>query len=123
MKSKNVVAALAALAQDARLAIYRLLVEAGPAGLPAGEIGKSLSIPAPTLSFHLAQLQQAGLVTRRRNGRQLIQAAAFDRMNAVIAYLTENCCGGDMSACATVGTVKCTPKSITRAKARKKRMR
>jgi ArsR family transcriptional regulator len=120
MKSNDVVAALAALAQDARLAIYRLLVEAGPTGMPAGEIGASLSIPAPTLSFHLAQLQHAGLVTRRRNGRQIIQAAAFDRMNALIAYLTENCCGGDLSACATVGIVKCAPKSTKRAKARRK---
>ena len=126
MKSKNAVTALAALAQDARLAIYRLLVEAGPAGMPAGEIGGCLSIPAPTLSFHLAQLRRAGLVTQRRNGRQLIHAAAFERMNALIAYLTENCCGGDAAACAPVGIApiriaKCAPKPAAGRRPRKRR--
>lgn len=89
---------LASLAQPHRLAAFRLLVEAGPSGVPAGEIGLRLDLPASTLSFHLAHLRRAGLVSQRRDGRSLIYAADFDAMNALIFYLTENCCGG--TACA-----------------------
>lgn len=100
MEKKNAVAALSALAHDTRLAIYRMLVEAGPVGVTVGVIADTLGMPGATLSFHLAQLQHAGLVASHRTGRQLIQTADFKRMNALVGYLTENCCGGDMSACA-----------------------
>jgi DNA-binding transcriptional ArsR family regulator len=92
---------LAALAQESRLDIFRLLVEAGTAGLAAGRIGERLALPAATLSFHLNQLRQAGLITFQRQGRSLIYAAEYPAMNALLAYLTENCCQGDTSGCWT----------------------
>jgi ArsR family transcriptional regulator, arsenate/arsenite/antimonite-responsive transcriptional repressor len=94
MEPNVIVAALAALAQETRLEVYRLLVQAGPEGLPAGAIGAKLALPLPTLSFHLAQLKRAGLVAARRHGRSIIYAANYGAMNDLIAYLTENCCGG-----------------------------
>jgi ArsR family transcriptional regulator, arsenate/arsenite/antimonite-responsive transcriptional repressor len=94
MESGTIVAALAALAQETRLEVYRLLVQAGAEGLAAGSIGAKLSLPLPTLSFHLAQLKHAGLVTARRQSRSIIYAANYTAMNGLIAYLTENCCGG-----------------------------
>ncbi|HEV2546462.1 MAG TPA: metalloregulator ArsR/SmtB family transcription factor [Stellaceae bacterium] len=94
MEPNTTIAALAALAQETRLEVYRLLVQAGPDGLPAGSIGAKLSLPLPTLSFHLAQLKHAGLVAARRQGRSIIYAANYGAMNGLIAYLTENCCGG-----------------------------
>jgi DNA-binding transcriptional ArsR family regulator len=94
MKSKNAIDALAALAQETRLAIFRLLVRQGPDGLPAGAIGERLEIPAPTLSFHLAQLNRAGLVASRRAGRSILYAADYRGMNALLTYLTEDCCQG-----------------------------
>ena len=94
------IAALAALAQETRLDIFRLLVQAGQEGLPAGQIGERLGLPSATLSFHLTQLRQAGLVTFTRQGRSLIYAAEYEAMNALVGFLTENCCGGDRSACA-----------------------
>jgi len=93
------VAALAALAQETRLDIFRLLVSAGAAGMPAGAIGARLGLAGPTLSFHLNQLKHAGLVRFRRAGRSLIYAAEYAAMNALLAYLTENCCQGDAAAC------------------------
>ena len=93
---------LAALAQPHRLAAFKLLVEAGPAGLPAGEIGVRLDMPASTLSFHLAHLRRAGLVSQRRDGRSPIYAADFAAMNALVGYLTDNCCGGASCAPAVV---------------------
>lgn len=96
----SAVVALSALAQETRLEIFRLLVQAGPEGLPAGRIGEVLDLPSPTLSFHLAQLRQAGLVTFRREGRSLIYVAEYAAMNALIGFLTENCCGGNAAACA-----------------------
>ncbi len=99
MEKPQAVAALAALAQDSRLDIFRHLVGAGPDGLPAGQIGTALGLPGATLSFHLAQLKSAGLVTCRRDGRQLIYAAGFPTMTALLAYLTDHCCGGDPAAC------------------------
>lgn len=90
--------ALAALAQRSRLAIYRRLVEAGPGGMPAGEIGEALELPPATLSFHLAQLARAGLVRGRQEGRYVIYSADFEGMNALVGFLTENCCSG--AACA-----------------------
>jgi ArsR family transcriptional regulator, arsenate/arsenite/antimonite-responsive transcriptional repressor len=94
MNEKNAIAALGALAQETRLKAFRLLVEAGPAGLPAGAIADALGVPPPTLSFHLAQLSHAGLIVQRRDGRSLIYSANFPAMNTLLAYLTENCCGG-----------------------------
>lgn len=93
MEIKEVVPALAALAQENRLQVFRLLVETGTEGVAAGQIAEQLGIPSPTLSFHLAQLRHAGLVVVRREGRSLIYAANYERMNALIGFLTENCCG------------------------------
>jgi ArsR family transcriptional regulator, arsenate/arsenite/antimonite-responsive transcriptional repressor len=98
MDEKHAIAALGALAQETRLALFRLLVTAGPAGLPAGTIGERLSVQPSLLSFHLAQLVHAGLITQRRLSRQLIYSADYGAMNALLAYLTENCCGRD-TAC------------------------
>jgi DNA-binding transcriptional ArsR family regulator len=107
MESGTAVAALSALAQENRLEVFRLLVRAGTAGLPAGQIAERLGIAAPTLSFHLAQLRHAGLVHQRRDGRSLIYATDYDGMNALMAFLTENCCRGD-SAC---GAPVCEPRT------------
>ena len=93
MKKSTVVAALSALAQESRLDIFRLLVQKGPEGLPAGEIGERLGLPPPTLSFHLNQLRFAGLVRSQRESRSIIYSANFRAMNELLAYLTENCCG------------------------------
>ena len=95
---KQAVEALGALAQSSRLQVYRLLVEAGPEGMPAGRIGEELQLPPATLSFHLSQLTRAGLARSRQEGRFIIYSADFDIMNNLVAYLTENCCGGQ--ACA-----------------------
>jgi DNA-binding transcriptional ArsR family regulator len=94
MDTKNAIAALGALAQESRLAIYRLLVQAGPAGLAASKIAETLGIPASSLSFHLKELSHAGLVEPRQEGRFIIYAARFDTMHALLGFLTENCCGG-----------------------------
>jgi DNA-binding transcriptional ArsR family regulator len=94
MKAIDAVAALAALAQETRLAVFRLLVQAGPSGLAAGEIGTRLDIPANTLSFHLKTLSQAGLLDARQEGRFIYYAAAYARMDDLIAFLTDNCCNG-----------------------------
>jgi DNA-binding transcriptional ArsR family regulator len=95
MDEKRAIAALGALAQETRLALFRLLVMAGPAGLPAGVIAERLGVQSSSLSFHLAQLVHAGLITQRRLSRQLIYSAEYGAMNALLAYLTENCCGRD----------------------------
>jgi len=106
MNQATAIGALGALAQENRLDVFRLLVTAGSAGMPAGAIAEKLGLPAPTLSFHLAQLKHAGLVACRRDGRSLIYAANYPMMNGLIAYLTENCCGGHPEAC---GIVVCEP--------------
>ena len=93
MEVEQAIGALAALAHEHRLAIYRMLIEQGPAGLPAGAIAERLGIPPSSLTFHLQQLLHADLVTQRRASRQLIYAADFSTMNGLVAYLTENCCG------------------------------
>lgn len=95
MKSNQVVRALAALAQESRLAVYRMLVARGPQGMSAGAIGDKLGIAPPTLSFHLKELANAGLVAARAQGRFVIYSANFEIMNAVLAFLTDNCCGGN----------------------------
>ena len=96
MTKANVVAALAALAQETRLDIFRMLVTRGPEGMPAGEIGDRLKLPSPTLSFHLNQLRHTGLVSSRRQSRLIIYTAKFRTMESLIEYLTENCCTGQM---------------------------
>lgn len=100
------IAALAALAQETRLDIFRLLVEAGADGMPAGMIGEKLGLPSATLSFHLNQLKHAHLVKFRRESRSLIYTAEYPVMNDLLAYLTENCCKGDAAAC---GLATCEP--------------
>jgi DNA-binding transcriptional ArsR family regulator len=99
MEKLYAVAALAALAQETRLDIFRLLVEAGPEGMPAGKIGDRLGLPSATLSFHLNQLKHAHLVKFRRESRSLIYTAEYPVMNDLLTYLTENCCQGNAAAC------------------------
>jgi DNA-binding transcriptional ArsR family regulator len=94
MKLTEVIAGLSSLAQETRLAVYRLLVKQGREGLSAGTIAEALEVPASSLSFHLIQLAHAGLINQERRSRQLIYSANYERMNALLAYLTENCCGG-----------------------------
>ncbi len=94
MEEKDVVKSLAALAQESRLRVFRTLVVAGPLGLTPGALSEELGVAATTLSFHLKELTNAGLVTQQRDGRNLIYRAAYDRMNAVLAYLTAHCCQG-----------------------------
>jgi DNA-binding transcriptional ArsR family regulator len=100
MEKLEAVSALAALAQDSRLDVFRLLVEAGPDGLPAGEIADTLGLAPNTLTFHFDRLRGAGLITVRRQGRSMIYAARFKIMNELIGYLTDNCCGGKPEKCA-----------------------
>jgi ArsR family transcriptional regulator, arsenate/arsenite/antimonite-responsive transcriptional repressor len=114
MEKSNVIDALGALAQENRLDVYRLLVQAGPAGIAAGEIAAALNVPANTLSFHFDRLRQAGLVTVRRSGRSMIYAARYQTMNALIDFLTENCCGGQTDQCAPASA--CAPAKKQREK-------
>jgi DNA-binding transcriptional ArsR family regulator len=101
MNSHHAVQALGALAHETRLAVFRLLVEAGPAGLAAGAIAERLGLPPSSLTFHVQHLHRAGLLTQRRLSRQLIYAADFGGMQALVGFLTENCCGGQaLAACA-----------------------
>lgn len=102
METKDAVNALAALAQECRLEVFRLLVEAGPAGFPAGQISERLGVPPSSLSFHLKELSYAGLVTSQQRGRFVIYRANFDAMNGLVAFLTENCCGGNACLPGTV---------------------
>jgi ArsR family transcriptional regulator, arsenate/arsenite/antimonite-responsive transcriptional repressor len=99
MKSKEVVRALSALAQESRLAVFRLLVEQGPDGLTPGAISDKLEIPAPTLSFHLKELSNAGLLTSQQNGRSIVYAADFLSMRELIEFLYHNCCGAGVAGC------------------------
>lgn len=99
MEIKTVVIALAAIAQESRLTIFRLLVQAGPEGMPAGQIAAATGIAPSSLSFHLKEMSHADMVTSRQEGRYVIYSANFDTMNTLLAYLTENCCNG----------VPCTP--------------
>ena len=94
MKADAAVGALGALAQEHRLGLFRLLVQAGREGMAAGTIAEALNIPNSSLSFHLAQLQGAGLIAQRRDGRSLIYSADYAAMDRLVAYLLENCCGG-----------------------------
>ncbi|MDQ2971855.1 MAG: metalloregulator ArsR/SmtB family transcription factor [Pseudomonadota bacterium] len=100
MKPSNAVSALRALAQDSRLAAFRLLVQAGPDGLTVGELGERLKLPGATLTNHLNVLRRAGLVGDVREGRSIRCRADYAHMNALLAFLTENCCGSDATSCA-----------------------
>ncbi len=102
MEDHAVVEALSALAHQSRLAVFRLLVPEGPDGLPAGEIGKRLGIPANALSFHMTRLRHAGLVTVRRNGQHMIYAAAYEGMQSLVSFLTESCCRNGPQGCSSV---------------------
>ncbi len=110
MEPQSATDALSALAHESRLAVFRLLVPEGSVGLTAGEIGQRLGIPANALSFHLTRLRYAGLVTVRRNGRERIYAAAYDGMQRLIGFLTENCCQEDPEGCSPA----CPPPSSAR---------
>ena len=111
MDSPTAVAALAALAQDTRLAIFRLLVQAGPAGLPAGEIATRLSVPPATLSFHFKELVHAGLLTSRSAGRFVHYAPDFARMDQLLEFLTRNCCRGSACSPDPAGPAGTTPRT------------
>jgi ArsR family transcriptional regulator, arsenate/arsenite/antimonite-responsive transcriptional repressor len=116
MKTNDAVVALAALAQDTRLAVYRLLVEQGAVGLAAGEIAERIGIAPAALSFHLKELAHARLVRSRQEGRYVFYSADFAAMNRLLAFLTENCCAADGSTC---GPAACAPSSPSRATSRK----
>jgi ArsR family transcriptional regulator, arsenate/arsenite/antimonite-responsive transcriptional repressor len=116
MKAAAVIDAMGALAHEHRLRVYRLLVESGPPGLPAGEIGERIGLVPSSLTFHVQALQRAGLITQRRAGRQIMYAADYSTMNSLVGYLTENCCGQGAAACAP----SCQP--ATAAKSRKRRI-
>lgn len=115
MEKGAAVAALAALAQETRLDVFRMLVEAGPEGLSAGTIGEALGLPGATLSFHLNQLRQAGLAGFERQGRSLIYSARYPAMAALMRYLTDNCCRGDAEGCAVAD---CKPSDCLSGEAR-----
>ncbi|MBX9840639.1 MAG: helix-turn-helix domain-containing protein [Xanthobacteraceae bacterium] len=110
MENPDALAALAALSQEHRLAVFRLLVQAGRDGLPAGQVAETLDIAPNALTFHFDRLRSAGLVTVRREGRSMIYTAQFETMNALLSFLTENCCQG--------APEKCAPATCKPAKAR-----
>lgn len=116
MKTNDAVTALAALAQETRLNVYRLLVEQGSVGLSAGEIAERVGIAPAALSFHLKELSHARLVKPRQDGRYVFYAADFAAMNRLLAFMTENCCAADGGAC---GPTACAPASVTRISKRK----
>jgi DNA-binding transcriptional ArsR family regulator len=114
MEKLDAVAGLAALAQGNRLDVFRMLVQAGPDGMPAGEIADALGIAPNTLTFHFDRLRMAGLVSVRREGRSMIYAARYETMNALLGYLTDNCCRGAPQKCAP--TRRCEPAKAKRRK-------
>lgn len=109
METKLAVILLASLAQEARLTIFRSLVQAGPAGLSAGAISQALQIPNSTLSFHLKELSHAGMISARQESRFIYYSANYESMNALLAYLTENCCAGQTSCCPDL---QCQPMQV-----------
>lgn len=108
MKTKDAINSLAALAQESRLAVFRLLVQAGPGGLAASRIAEELDIPPSSLSFHLKELMHAELVSQKKEGRSLIYSGNFKTMNALLGFLTENCCGGN--PCSSNSKISCSTK-------------
>jgi ArsR family transcriptional regulator, arsenate/arsenite/antimonite-responsive transcriptional repressor len=123
MKKSAVIGALGALAQETRLDIFRLLVQKGPEGMPAGEIGARLGQPSPTMSFHLNQLRFAGLVSSRRESRSIIYSANFQALAELLAYLTENCCGGRPQLCTPAAVPSCGSECPPQKAVTKKRNR
>ncbi len=125
MEISEAVTALAALAQETRLSIFRLLVEAGPEGESAGRIGEKLKVPAATLSFHLKELSRAGLVSARQDKQFIYYAVDFEHMAELMTFLTENCCQGMPQACLTVVETAlgscCSPKTKTKIQPRRRR--
>lgn len=124
MEIKDAVSALAALAQETRLSIFRLLIEAGPDGMAAGRIGEALKVPGATLSFHLKDLARTGLVSARQDKQFIYYAVDFERMAELMTFLTQNCCQGMPQKCLTVvesalGSC-CTPAKKTRSKAKRR---
>ena len=109
MEKSDAVVSLAALAQDNRLDVFRLLVQAGPEGMPAGRVAEELKLAPNTLTFHFDRLRLAGLVTVRREGRSMIYAARYEAMNSLLAYLTENCCRGSALQCAPAACIPPQP--------------
>ncbi|MFQ5756354.1 MAG: ArsR/SmtB family transcription factor [Acidiferrobacterales bacterium] len=118
MEDSLIIVALAALAQETRLSIFRLLVQEGPRGLPAGDVGHRLGIPANALSFHLNRLRSAGLITAQRNGRQIIYAVDFEATQSFMKFLTENCCARSDMKCSP----DCPPTGPDQAKPRPQRV-
>ncbi len=117
MKAQSALVALSALSHQSRLSLFRLLLEAGPDGLPAGQIAQRLGIAPNALSFHLTQLRDAGLVTNKRNGRQIVYAADYAGMQSLIGFLTENCCQHSAKKCSP----KCAPKRSPSHRVKKRR--
>ncbi|MEC3767838.1 MULTISPECIES: ArsR/SmtB family transcription factor [Cupriavidus] len=111
METDHALDALAALAHSIRLSVFRLLVQAGPGGLPAGRIAELMEMPASSLSFHLKELHRAGLLSSRQDGRSIIYMAHFETMNALLGYLTENCCSGNPCSPVSQCFVASEPKS------------
>jgi ArsR family transcriptional regulator len=123
MKIKDAVGALGALAQETRLAIFRMLIETGPEGLPVGRIGKKLKVPGATLSFHLKELARSGLVSARQEKQFFYYAVDFERMAALMTFLTQNCCQGMPEACLSVVETalgRCCPPQMKSKKAKRK---
>jgi ArsR family transcriptional regulator, arsenate/arsenite/antimonite-responsive transcriptional repressor len=116
MRKPDALTALAALAQDNRLDVFRLLVEAGRDGLPAGAIAEALKLAPNTLTFHFDRLRDAGLVTVRRDGRSMIYAARYETMTALIAFLTENCCSGRAEDCLPGQKQNCAPRKAGKSR-------
>ena len=119
MEKQSVLSALAGLAQETRLDIFRLLVEAGPAGMAAGAVAERLVLAPATLSFHLKEMRHAALVSARRDGRSIVYAAGFETVEGVLAYLTENCCRASGGACITPG--RATGSTVARTATKRSR--
>lgn len=120
MKTKDAVKALAALAQESRLAMFRLLVVAGPDGVPAGEIGEELSIPPATLSFHLKELTHAGLIESRREGRSIRYSLCVSAMRELLEFLMKDCCKGREELCGVAVAASCCEKPPAKKKVTRK---
>ncbi len=115
METKSAITALAALAQESRLAIFRLLVAVGPEGLAASKIAEQLEVPSSSLSFHLKELSHAGLIVAQQDGRFIIYSANFEAMNELMAFLTESCCAGEPCAPTLSKSLSCKPKAAKSA--------
>jgi ArsR family transcriptional regulator len=121
VKAPQIIGALGALAHEHRLKAYRLLVERGPQGLSAGAIAHGVGLPPSSLTFHLQSLHRAGLIVQRREGRQLFYSADVETMNALVGYLTENCCAGSSEACSSEAFVTtCGPAAAPKALKRRR---